>query len=788
MVDTPITIDPAAMADAAASADSTAQSLSNLGSVANNVQDHMNVLSDVVKGAKNRFDEFTASMGKVGVSLNQNHALSAQQTTQFGLLATAVFGSQKAFEGLAGVDTKSLSTFGDQIGYLTQNLGQGKNAVGALVRLAEEGFGAIVPNAAKKSVGAMKSFLSNLTESADNSLRLQNAVIQLAAKTGTLNDVYNKTGPTLGKMNSLLASQNAIMDKAQASTGLGRTTIDQYYASLGAVPKALQETVSGVDNASNSMSMLTATIKLATGSGRDYDSIIKDLHTAFTEYGITGENALIFTARFSEISSKFGVELDIVHSGLIGATSAFKNMTDAGAAAHTMTEGLAGVMNDYVGGLMKAGMSGQHAVDTIKDMTDNMSRMGIAQKAFLSAQTGGPGGLMGGFQIEKMIREGNVAGVQDKVMQTMQKQFGKITTLDEAGQSEQGAAQLQKQITMLKQGPLGQMVKSDQDAYKLLESMRARQDGRAAPATPLDQKGLQSAIAKGSSIEEKSFTQLTSIRQHLESIRRSAETSNLGFLQQGLTASTGGGSLGTQTPAQRESQRNLTKGMAQADTSGGKLTATHDAQMKAGGQYIDSSGKIAANTITDFQKWFNTIPKSLAASMDVIQQAISTGKKENIPAALDQVRKDIADKRASLQASVSGMSKEDIAKQTAQINLEEKTNNQASSYFKNSGSLGTTGLTAGKSQSSGAVGEVNANMEEANFGSATLENATTSSVASAGNKSTTAAPSAAAIPSGGSGGSNELNIHLTGTCIDCGRKMENSDHRDSMSPTAKVSP
>ena len=80
---------------------------------------------------------------------------------------------------------------------------------------------------------------------------------------------------------------------------------------------------------------------------------------------------------------------------------------------------MSGIMNDYVGALQNTGMTGQHAMEVVKGMTDSIAGMSVAQKAFLSSQTGGPGGLMGAFQIEKDLREGKIDKVFDKVRQTM---------------------------------------------------------------------------------------------------------------------------------------------------------------------------------------------------------------------------------------------------------------------------------------------------------------------------------------------------------------------------------
>lgn len=707
--------------------DAAAASLTALGTAGTEANAAISTLSDQVTKSQSMFSGLSASLEKAGISLKNIGNLTEKQTTLLGLLTTAAIGSRKAFEGIAGVDTKPLNTFTDQIRDLTSTFTDAKTGIGQLTKISETAFGTIMPEAAKKSLSAAEAFVSNLAQSADNALRLQNAYIQLAARTGSLNEVFKAGKDPLGNVNSLLAQQNDIMSRAMKATGSSRDAIVNYYTALGTVPKALGETITGTGAADSKISMLTATIKVATGTGRQYSEIIDDLRLAFKTYGLTGEQALIFTTRFSEIANKFGIELEDVRSGLVNSANAFTMFANAGDDAARMSEGLASIMNSYVQSLKDAGMTGRNAVNTVTSMTSALANMRVEQKAFLSMQTGGPGGLMGAFQIEKMLREGKIEEVFDKVRITMQKQFGKIVTLEEAAKSPGAASMLEKQMLILQKGPLGQFAKTDQDAYRILEAFRDKQQGKV-PITKLDERGLVHAMEKGTNIEEKSYTELTRIRNNTEAFRMLAETSNLGFVQHSMAAGAGSMPIGGVMPA-----------------GGAALSDSLKATMKAGGKPggFKTEGAIAGNAIKEFMNWFATIPESLKVPLEVIKQAVATGKSANIKNALDKIKAEIADKKAAAM----GMSDADKTKALAMAQAEEDEYNKANKFYGQ--------FAAGSKVGSAAKGQPGK-----------------------GSKGVATAPGST-IHTDHDG---EITVHVTGYCLKCKNEIDGGSQSKKINP------
>jgi len=335
-----------------------------------------------------------------------------------------------------------------------------------------------------------------------------------------------------------MSEQRAMIDSVAAATNHSIDEVEKFYAEIGAIPGALKENIAGLDGTAESMTMLEGAIHVARGTGQDFKTVVTDLNTAFTNYGLTGEAALTFTTRISEISSNLKIRMEDVRAGVLATAQAFRGLADTGEAANRMAEGAAKVFNQYVSSLKETGMTGQDAINILTGMETQVKNLTLAQKGFLSAQTGGAGGLRGAFQIEQMMREGDIEGVMEKVRKQMEGQLGKIVTVQEAAGSEAAAAQLTRQIMILKQGPLGGMAKTDQDAMRLLEGLKGMQEGKGA-APELKEDILKGTMQKGNDIQQQSFGELQKIRSLIEQAQSSRDIPALGMMQQTGTAAAG---------------------------------------------------------------------------------------------------------------------------------------------------------------------------------------------------------------------------------------------------------
>ena len=121
--------------------------------------------------------------------------------------------------------------------------------------------------------------------------------------------------------------------------------------------------------------------------------VVADMNRAVNEYGVSLNTALEFTSRITDISNKYGAQVEDVRNSLLGSADAFKMFTAGEADAGKMTQNLSEVMNEYVGRLTSIGVPAQNAIGLFNEMSGAISSMGVANKSFLSSQTGGPGGL-----------------------------------------------------------------------------------------------------------------------------------------------------------------------------------------------------------------------------------------------------------------------------------------------------------------------------------------------------------------------------------------------------------
>src|SRR5678815_3551243 len=99
MADPPVTPEQVALTEQATNANEKyTTSLIGMGAEAETARQQLDNFSGVMKMARNVFEGFESKLNNFGLSIRQTGALTEQQTEQFGLLTTAVFGTRKAFD------------------------------------------------------------------------------------------------------------------------------------------------------------------------------------------------------------------------------------------------------------------------------------------------------------------------------------------------------------------------------------------------------------------------------------------------------------------------------------------------------------------------------------------------------------------------------------------------------------------------------------------------------------------------------------------------------------------
>ena len=498
---------------------------------------YMTQMMELITSSTSVMSLMQLAMGKgsdaiknMGDSINSTFAgmanasdLTASQMTILSAAITGVVGAGTSFNNM---NFSHVNTFAGQINGLVDQV---KNSNSGLTILANT-LGVMIPASLRDTTAELANFIKNTANSADNSIKLEDVYVRLAAKTGELGRVHEAAGQDLEHMNQLVAQQRSAINQTIIATNLSKDTVEAYYAQLKQLPTQITAGASATDNARGSTDALTKTIQLARGTGRDYKDVLDDMHLAIRNYNADLPQAMEFTARISEISAKYNIELDDVRKSLTGTADAFKMFGNE-------AEGANNILNQYVGSLKGTGLSGAVATDIVSNMTRQIGQLTIAQKGFLSAQSGGPGGLMGSFAIDMKLREGKLDEVFNMVKNQITKTVGgNLVSTQDAANSPQAAAQMVKQIAILRQGPLGQFARTDQEAERIIEAFKT---GSGVDVKKLSLDPVKAAADLGNKYAEQTATGISRMISLMEEAKGVASGGNVNLLQGGLTARAG---------------------------------------------------------------------------------------------------------------------------------------------------------------------------------------------------------------------------------------------------------
>jgi hypothetical protein len=530
---------------------------------------------DMVNGATTSLSKFSSISSFAGEALKgigdkatklignlkDMNSMSDVGVAKFGALSVAMLGAKDSFNSFSNVDTSGLSLFKDQFAGLMQVMQNSpgaqasldiinkvKNALVATGKVSEQSLASM---GGKAIMGAAEQ----MVVSADNALKLQNAYLQLSASSGNFSNVTKMAGEDLSKLNNVLAAQGDYLTNNAQNNNVNTAQMTKFW-------EQLSPTLSNLDNmnvllagSSKHMDTLTAATRIATGSGRSQKDVFDDINKATIEYGMNISNAVTFTSRIGEIASKVKAPMNEVRSALMASADSFKYFVDAGESAARQSEGQAKMMATYVEALKGTGLTAAASVPLVSTMTSSIKELNVAQRAFLSSQSGGPGGLRGAAQIEKMLRDGKDQEVMNMMLKQIKSQTGSVVSIDDASKSEGAAAQRQKQMLMLQQGPMGKLADSPEKAARLLEALGNMDKGKVSKVN-LSDTIAQDTASKGQQIQGLSKTPIGDIVNAFDGLRVTADIANLSTLQKTMT-STAGVNLANDTIDQKDMRAGL---------------------------------------------------------------------------------------------------------------------------------------------------------------------------------------------------------------------------------------
>lgn len=308
---------------------------------------------------------------------------------------------------------------------------------------------------------ASLKWITALSDSSSYARQMENSLINLSAASGTLNQFLSKTGDNFKNLDQVAMKFDAQNLKVANSMGVLKPEVEKVAISLGEIPGALDAafSVKGIGR----ITELQAAMTLAKATGQDYGIVTQNLKKAYEDFNLTGEKAIKFQAQMASASKELGMPLKAVQTAVEGVAEAFRKFGDNTGSAVKLTSQLAPALKEV-------GVAQRQILEITQSVASSISQMNVASRAFLSARTGGPGGLRGAMQIEAMLMKGDAAGVAKMSEEALRKQFGKVVGVEEATKSQAAAAQFERQKQLLSSGAFGLKLEGP-DATKFLDAM-----------------------------------------------------------------------------------------------------------------------------------------------------------------------------------------------------------------------------------------------------------------------------------------------------------------------------
>lgn len=419
--------------------------------------------------------------------------------------------------------------------------------------------------AQKLALGTL-AVAENMAKVADKARMLEAGLLKTAAATGRLDEFMGMVGDDFRQVSDATATYTTLLETTGRATNKTATEVAGFADQLKAIPGALGK---DVDIGGTAMNMLGASMKLAAGIGMEYKDVVSGLKTAYELFNLEGEKSLSYVNRISTASNALKIPLDSVAAFTQTAAEKFKFFGDN-------TEGALKVLGGFNKSMEGTGLGYKTIGEMATGALEKVKGMNVAQKAFLSQQTGGPGGLQGAFQVTEQLRSGDTAGVMGRVEEALRKQMGgDLVTGKQAAQSQEASAQMMRQIAFLTQGPTA-IADTDAQAIAIADAMAkgnltALENVMASP-----QEKMADSIERGNEFQESQVSGITRVAQILDNVLM---TQSLTLRAQEKLAFGGDSALAVQL------RETIAKGQAQAaelkpisgEQGGGGVRTTQDA-------------------------------------------------------------------------------------------------------------------------------------------------------------------------------------------------------------------
>lgn len=452
-------------------------------------------LKSIESGAQKILKNFSNINGEI---VNMNKGLMDGLRSVQGIVTNSIAlfgGANDAMKGFTG-------SF-DGVGLVSSKVQELKNNLSFA--------SAALPADVQKQGKAILALAENYANAASRVQSFKQRLVEVYASTGQLNTLIGTNGNEIKDLTEKSISLADKFTKVATATGITTDEVEKFSSKLASVPKALSESVL---IGGNSFSKIQAAITLARGSGQSFDTVIESLNKSYDILGSKQdpEKGIKYFSMISEAAQGLSTRFKDVQGFADSLITEFKFMGD-------VSEGAVRILSEMSPALQRIGLSAQSSTELVKGLVSQVSHLEVGTKALLSARSGGPGGLQGAFQIDKMIRDGKIDQVVEMLQKNLKKQLGgRIVTADEAASSPQAASQYMKQLKMVQSGAFGGLVKDEGQAQKLFEAMAKGNMGLASDALKKPTDALRDTFSRGEALQKDTNTILDDINAKIASL------------------------------------------------------------------------------------------------------------------------------------------------------------------------------------------------------------------------------------------------------------------------------
>jgi hemerythrin-like domain-containing protein len=475
-------------------------------------------------------------------------------------------------------------------------------------------------------------FFQGVAKSVDTTNALSLSFINAAAASGKFNEQLkassaDKDGFNFADVNDSLYQYQSIIGAVASRTGVSRKETDKQAESLSQLSGGLTNVNSLLSINGQNYTALEASIKLAYSTGLSFAEVTSTLSDRLSKVSSSKfqlqtdeesiNKALRYVSVLGDLSKTTQIPIKDLRSAMDGISTSFSMMGDVSGSS-------AKIVADNFDRMREAGLTSAQSISMIQNVTNSISSLNVAQRAFLSSQTGGPGGLRGAFEIQKLIKEDKLDEVYGKLEQSLKKQFGKIVSFEEATKSESAAAQYQKQLTTLRSGPFDGLAKSEGEAERLLDALSKGKGGASNFGGSLNKE-----FDIGSQISSSLKTTVSQLKNTIEneSVLSALDTSK--SVRGSMTSSYGDESF---KMAQGEIDRkNLDLSLNAQSKTRGDLVSTNRNALVTEGTLIGSAAKdFETKFATEILKPTNETIANLTSKLHDATKAEASALKESI--------------------------------------------------------------------------------------------------------------------------------------------------------------